>query len=831
MEFYDLSTTTDKCISSLLSHMTIEEKVAQLSCIMPSMLIGEQFPDPSLMQRYLVHGLGRMTQFSATFWDRPHDIAKTANTIQAWVEHNTRLAIPVLFQNEALNGLMAIDATSFPSPINMAATWKPDLIEEAAAIIRCEMRALGLHKALSPVLDLAQDPRWGRMNETYGEDPYLCSQIGNAYIHGLQTDDIRQGVAACAKHFLGYSRTQGGLNIAEINLTDRDLYEYFAFPFESAIHTCDLKSIMVTYSALGGIPISIHQGILRDLLREKMNFKGNLLCDGGSIEMCVTHQHVCENMQEAGLKAILAGLDADTPVTEAYLYLPDLVRQGKLKMEVVDEAVSRVLRLKFEMGLFENRYVDEKNIDMVFIEKKENHMDTAKRIAQESVILLKNKDNLLPIPAETEKIAVIGPHADNMRAFFGAYTMPASIEMYQQIFKSSKLGQDPKATMGGIVQAEQKQLNEVPQEDRSYGFDRFYDSLLKGGRNYDIETIIRRHYTSKTLRQAIQDSASISSQVRYAKGCSIQGNDKSKFTDALTLAKWGDIVIAAMGDQSGWISGTAGEGHDRSSLQMPGVQEKLLQAIKATGKPIVLVLFNARPHAIRWAEENVDAILDVWFPGQMGAEAIAEILYGEVNPSGKLPVTIPRSVGQVPIYYNHRLGSGYWSPLEETIQLRSEPYGGYVNEPATPLYPFGFGLSYTKFAFSDLRIDDEQPDINGNVEISCTLQNTGKRYGAEVVQLYIFDREAPVTRPVKKLVGFKKVELEPGQARQVRFTLPISQLAFLDENMELIVEPGNIDVFIGSSSSDIHLNGSFNIHGEQKKIIARRTYQSQVEVV
>ncbi len=830
MKYTNPSENIEDRLASLLETMTIEEKTAQLSCIMPSMLIGDTFPDPKLMTAYLSNGLGRMTQFSATFWDEPTAIARTANTIQAWVQEHTRLAIPVLFQNEALNGLLAIDATIFPSPINMASTWHPELIEEASAIIRKEMRALGLHKALSPVLDLAQDPRWGRMNETYGEDPYLCSEMGNAYIRGLQTKDIRNGVAACAKHFLAYSRTQGGLNIAEINLSDRDIYEYFAFPFESAIHCSDLKSIMVTYSALGGIPVSIHQGILRDLLRKRMRFDGNLLCDGGSIEMCVTHQHVCETMQEAGLKAMQAGLDADTPVTEAYSYLPELVNNGQLKLEIVDEAVRRVLKLKLEMGLFDNRFVDEGKVVEVFTDQKSLHQDIAQKISEESIILLKNSGEVLPITPTVKKIALIGPHMDSIMAFFGAYTMPASIEMYQQIFKSSKLGRDPQATMGGIAQAEQKRITEHEEQDESYGFDKFYASLFDKMEAYNIESIIREHYATSTLMEAICEYAPNGTEISYAHGCSITDEDVIGFDLAVENARRADLVVVALGDRSGWVSGTAGEGHDRSSLQLPGVQEELLKVVKATGKPLVLVLFNARPHAIRWAAENVDAILDVWFPGQQGAQAIARILFGECNPCGKLPVTFPRSVGQVPIYYNHRLGSGYWSPLDEKIQLRSEPFGGYVNEPATPLYPFGFGLSYTQFEYVDLHISPTEPDLDGCVDISFTLQNTGKRSGAEIAQVYVFDREAEVTRPVKKLVGFNKIQLEPQESRRITFTIDMTQLAFLDANEELVIEPGSIDVMVGASSEDIRLKGSFKISGYEKKLITVRKYHTITKI-
>jgi len=815
-------------VEDLISQMTIEEKVAQLSCILPTMLLGDTIPDPDLCAKYMANGLGRITQFGSTAWDSPLEITKLANGIQAWIAENTRLKIPVLFQIEATNGLLAVDATIFPSPINMANTWDPELVYEAACAVRYQMRAIGARKALSPVFDLAQDSRWGRIDETYGEDPYLSATIGGAYVHGIQTDNIKEGAAACGKHFLGYSRTQGGLNKAEVNLSDRDIYEYFAFPFEAAIHEYDLKSIMCTYSSINGVPASINKGIMRKLLREKMGFNGVLLCDGGSIEMVQTFQHTSETLLEAGILVIEAGLDADTPVTEAFSGFPQAIRQGRLDIQLVNEAVNRNLTLKFELGLFENPFVDESSINCAFSESEKGNSTLALKLAEESIVLLKNENSLLPIKNDHRKIALIGPHMDSIRSCFPGFSMPSALEMYKVIFED--LQSD--LTMGGIADAEIK-VQEEKREEQAKGFGNFVDSfktLANKMDGFDPDAFTREHYGVISLREAIMAEGLEDTEFFYAAGCNINDNDRNGFEEAVQAAEKSDLVILSLGDGSGWTEGTAGEGHDSTSLQLPGIQNELLQAVHKTGTPIVLIIFGARPHAINWAVKHIPVIIDAWYPGQRAQTAIARTLFGKNNPSGHLSLTIPRSVGQVPIYYNHRIGSGYYNPFTQEILKRSAPFNGYYNEEATPLFPFGYGLSYTSFKYTNFQISPIQPKIDQKVKISCKVKNKGQYNGSEVVQLYTFDREAHVTRPVKRLMGFARVHILKGEMKTITFTVDISQLAFLDMDMNLVIEPGNIDVMIGSNSEDIRLSGSFEIMGNKKVLQRRNKFFTEVEI-
>lgn len=823
MNYKDSGLPIKKRVDDLLGQMTLDEKVAQLCCILPNMLVGKKIPDPEFLEQHLRHGLGRMTQFSMLFWESPVEIAHFANAIQKWVADNTRLGIPLLFQNEALNGFLAIGATNFPTPINMASAWRPDLVEEAAGVIREEMRAVGVRKGLAPVVDLSQDPRWGRVYETYGEDPYLNAVNGSAFTRGLQTDDLQNGVVSCAKHFLAYSVSQAGINQAAVHIGQRDLYEKFAYPFEAMIHESGLRAVMCTYSEIDGIPVSVNPAILRDLLRDTMGFKGSAICDGSSIELCVNQQHVCRDMKEAAVMALEAGLDADTPVTDAFHHLAEAVQEGLLKIDVLDEAVSRVLTSKFELGLFENPYVEEGKVLEVF--SSERGKQISQQLADESIILLKNKDDLLPLDKKLKSIAVIGPHADNLRSVFAGYSMPATLEMLKSTIKrlTKKNGAaHEKASMAGVGDA--LEVSEVKEKSNNpMGLKQGSGLIKQMGKILfkDPNTFIKESFNSITLKQAIQEHVGTATRIHYAEGCGIVDLSTKGFNKALRAANNSDVVVLALGGKSGWMDATSGEGQDRSDLNLPGVQENLLKAIVETGKPVVLVLFHGRPLTINWASEHVDAILDGWFPGQEGAKAIGSVLFGDINPSGKLAVTIPRSVGQVPIYYNHKVGSGY-----SKSNMGFFEHQGYNNEPATPLYPFGYGMSYTQFAYSSLEITPANPTTDGNVTIRCTIENIGKCIGDEVVQLYLHDREARVTRPVKELKGFKKVSLKPGQTCTVVFDVPLSLTGFYNEHMQFEVEPGNIDVLIGSSSEDIRLYGSFEMAGPVVDVMGKREYFS-----
>jgi len=822
MTYQDPNSPIDERVDDLLSQMTLEEKVAQLSCIMPHMLIGAEIPDPKLMQKYMANGLGRMTQFATIFLNSPREIAAFANRIQEFVLENTRLGIPVLFQNEALNGFTAVKATNFPTPIALASTWEPELVEHAAEVIREQMRASGVHQALAPVIDLAQDPRWGRVHETYGEDPYLSSAFGAAFVRGLQGDDLKNGIIACAKHFLGYSIPQAGLNMAAVRIGERELYETFARPFEAAIHESDLAAIMVTYSEINGKPVGTSKEILRDLLRDTMGYTGSVICDGGSIELTVTKQHVAKDMEEAAILAIEAGLDADTPVTEAYHYLPGAVRKGLVDEAYIDEAVRRVLEAKFKLGLFENPFVDEEKVETVFDLPEQRQL--SRSLAEKSITLLKNEGNLLPLGKDVKKIALIGPHADALRdTLFAGYSFPVALEMIQHMMQGQK------ATMQGV--ADKMTVDEGHEEGKPAGAEmmrQLAQQFARLIRISDIDEFIMQEYGSISLREAISRQQDV--EVLHARGCDFVGESREGFAEAVAAAEQADVVIMALGGKSGWgENATCGEGRDASTISLMGVQQELLETIYKLGKPVVLILFDGRPLAIPWAAEHIPAILHAWFPGQEGSQAVADVLFGKINPSGKLPVTVPRSVGQIPIFYNHKTGSGHKSIGDAGIT--SFLGHGYVNEPPTPLFPFGHGLSYTQFEYRALQLSSPQVDARGSIQISCQVKNIGPVAGSEVVQLYIHDREARVTRPVQELIGFKKVYLQPDEVCTVIFTVPMNLLGFYNHDMRFVVEPGHMDVMIGASSEDIRLEGAFEIVGETVDVLGKRSYFSQVEVI
>lgn len=753
-----------------------------------------------------------MAQFSMIFVDRPEQIAEFANRIQKFALENTRLGIPLMFQNEALNGFTAVGATNFPTPIALASTWEPELVEQAAQVIREQMRATDVHIALAPVIDLAQDPRWGRGHETFGEDPYLSSAFGAAFTHGLQGDDLRTGVISCAKHFLGYSISQGGLNMGAVHIGERELYETFARPFETAIHESDLGMVMVTYSEIDGQPVSVNKSVLRDLLRDKMGFKGSATCDGGSIELTATKQHVAKNMQEAAIMAIEAGLDGDTPVAEAYHELVGAVNQGLVDVKYVDEAVRRILTIKFRLGLFDNPFVDVNKVGTAF--ENPAHRQLSRKLAEQSITLLKNDGQLLPLK-NIKTIAVIGPHADSVRdSLFAGYTFPVMVEMMKNLCRGGR------ASMQGVSDKVAEQDNQKSKPS---------DLLAALGELGDINQYIEQAYGALSLHDAIAKRKDV--EVIYAKGCGITDPSKDGFAEAIKAAQIADVVVVAVGGRSGWgKDATCGEGRDASTIELMGVQQELLQAIHAIGKPVVLVLFDGRPLAIPWAADasRIPAIIHAWFPGQAGGEALADVLFGDINPGGKLPVTIPRSTGQVPLFYNHKAGSGYQTLYTEGVTAFLGY--GYVNESNLPLYAFGHGLSYTQFEFSDLQLSVKQVDSTGEIAIACSVKNVGDVAGSEVVQLYLHDCEARVTRPAQELVGFKRVELQPGEHCKVTFIVKMNQLGFYNHNMQFVVEPGNMEVMIGASSDDIRLRGAFEITGETVPVLGKRSYLSRVQV-
>lgn len=816
MLYKDKNAKIEDRVEDLLSRMNLEEKIAQLKSILPTMIldIQSQQVDIEKLKHFGRYGLGRIPQFAMPFIDGAKSVALAYNTIQKFFVEETRLGIPILTQVECLNGLVAADATSFPTPILLASSWKPELVEEAVSIINEQMVALGLRFGLAPVVDLARDPRWGRVYETYGEDKYLTSAIGIAYSKGLQKENLKESAISCAKHFLGYATTEGGLNMAQVVSAPRELYDHFATPFEAMIKENNIQGIMSTYSAIDERPVSISKPILTDLLRDKMGFTGTAVSDGGSIELAFNLQRAVPSMMDAAIEALKAGLDADAPITEAYNHLQEAVENGSLDISYIDKACRRVLYQKFALGLFDQPYANIENVDKVFNNPEADKL--SKKLCDEGIILLKN-NGILPLDnVKTKKLAVIGPHGDSLRLLFAGYSYPATIEMMMNMMQGFDV------TMAGVTDksATNADIDGV-----------FVDSLRSKTLNaFDMETYIRTKYHSLTIKEALKNKEK--HEVVYAKGCDVSSVDRSNFDQAIVIAKDADVVIMTLGEKCGWSSDcTCGEGKDRASLDLPGVQEELLKTIHSLGKKIVLVLFNGRPMTISWAQEHVDAILDVWFPGPQGAVSIADILYGDVNPSGKLPITFPRKIGQIPMYYNHPTGSGFQrikSP-DGLLGSMEEIFGGGYTDMAenAPLYPFGHGLSYTTFDYHNLVLSNKCVSIDDTLDISIDITNTGSFSGQETVQVYIRDEEAYVTRPIKELVGFHKLTLEPNESKRVLFSIPMTLLGFTNHNNQFVVEPGKMSLFVGSSSLDIRLSDSFEIVGETKIVQKQRTFLSK----
>lgn len=811
MELYkDSSQTVEKRVEDLLSRMTIEEKVAQLCGDLPMDLVADGMPSVELLKEKFPHGHGRLTQYSTIGLADPMRIARVSNVLQKYFVEETRLGIPVALQSENLCGYPAMGGTLFPSQMNAACTWEPELVEAMSRVIGQESKAVGINSAMSPVIDIVRDHRWGRVYETYGEDPYLTSQMGIHYVKGMQGDK-EHGVACIAKHFLGYSETQGGLNTATTRLTDRELYEVFATPFEAAMREADVSSVMANYAEIDGMCVVANKKIAHDLLRDTMKFEGILTSDGAGILKTYTDFKTADTYEEAGFLAKKAGTDTEIPVGNAFRKLPEYVASGELDERLIDESVRRVLRVKFEYGLFEHPYIDEEKV----LESMSNAAKNAlsEEIAAKSIVLLKN-DGVLPLK-QGAKVALVGPHADSLRYPVSGYTFPAYVEMLAAAESGGEV------SIGGMADEAKKQGN----GHSNSPFAAFGKALDAEGRKKlgDMNQVLR-DMGARTLREVLAERY----EVRYEEGCHLNDKEEAGIAAAVEAAKASDVVVMACGGNCGWVNVTGGEGKDRCSLELPGVQQKLLEAVAEAGKPVVLILYGPGIFALPWACEHTAAMIQAWMPGQHAGKVVADVLDGTVNPGGKLTTTIPRSVGQTPVVYNHRMGSGYASGIDN---LGSAIFtGGYVDQPSEPLFPFGHGLSYTSFSLSDFNLSSDVVPTTGEIVVSCKVKNTGKRAGDEVIQLYYHTRKARVVRPVKQLAGFVRVSLEAGEEKQVQFTLPTSQLGYYNEDMEFVVEPTRMDVMVGTSAHEIAFTAEMKLTGDKVDVMGRRTYTCGVKV-
>jgi beta-glucosidase len=728
--------------------MTLEEKAVQMVCVWQKkaelLLDAEGNFDFKKAKAHFKHGhgLGQVGRPSdAGGGKTPRETAELTNAIQRFFIENSRLGIPVMFHEECLHGHAAVGSTSFPQPIGLAATFNPGLVEALYAMTAEEARVRGTHQALTPVVDVARDPRWGRVEETFGEDPYLVAQLGMAAVRGFQSDASfrdRKHIIATLKHFAAHGQPESGINCAPANVSLRVLRETFLQPFKECIQKAGAISVMASYNEIDGVPSHASRWLLRDVLRKEWGFKGFVVSDYYAIwELGYrpdTHGHfVAAGKKESCALAVKAGVNIEFPEPDCYLHLGELVRQGVLKESDLDELVEPMLMWKFKMGLFDSPYVEPSQAERVV--GSEANRALAVQAARETITLLKNDGGLAPLdPERIRTLAVIGPNAD--RELLGGYS----------------------------------------------GKPRFHTSVLDG------------------IRAKVGGQV----QVSFAEGCKItEGGswnqdlvtpsdpekDKKLIKEAVQLARKVDVVVLAIGgneqtSREGWSRNHMG---DRAHLDLLGRQELLIKSVVATGKPVIALMFNGSPIVNDYLFQKVPVIFECWYLGQECGVAVADVLFGHCSPGGKLPMSIPRSVGHLPAFYNYKPSARR----------------GYLFDEVSPLFAFGYGLSYTKFAFRNVRLKQKRISLRGGAtQVLVDVTNVGKRAGTEVVQMYIRDRVSSVTRPVKELKGFKKISLEPGETQTVGLEITQEALTFYDINMKLVVEPGEFEIMVGSSSRD-----------------------------
>ncbi|MEG8989696.1 beta-glucosidase BglX [Ignavibacteria bacterium 4148-Me] len=710
-------------VDSILSLMTLEEKVGQLVQFTGGTDTGTKTPKPKEGHEELIRQ-GKIGSLLNIFG------AEETKRLQKIAVEESRLKIPLIFGLDVIHGFKS----TFPVPIAEASSWNPKLIEFSARMQAIEASAAGVHWTFNPMVDIARDPRWGRIVEGSGEDPYLGSVMAAARVKGYQGDDLsaENTILACAKHYAAYGAAEGGRDYNTVDISERTLREIYLPPYKAAVEA-NVGSLMASFNEIGGVPSSANQFLMTKVLRDEWNSDAFVVSDWNSIGELVPHG-IAKDLKQAAELAINATVDMDMEGNAYFNHLVELVREGKVDVKLIDNAVRRVLLAKFKLGLFDNpfKYCDENREKKIVLSKE--MIEATKKVALESIVLLKNENNLLPLKKDLKSIAVIGPLANS---------------------KDDPLG--PWAQQG-------EPQNVV--------------SVLEG---------IKNKLGNKV-------------KINFAEGCSITGKDKSGFSKAIKAVKNSEVAIVVLGESRDM----SGEAQSRATLDLPGVQEDLIKELYKTKKSIVVVLMNGRPLTINWISENIPAILETWFLGIQCGNAIADVLFGDYNPNGKLPVSFPKYVGQIPLYYNHK-NTG--RPYNHVQPQYTSFYNDFTIEP---LYPFGYGLSYTKFEYSNLNLNKNQIKKDESLKVSVDVKNTGKYEGEEVVQLYIRDLVGSVTRPVKELKDFMKIKLKPGETKKVEFIITPDKLKFYDINMNYVVEPGDFKVFVGTNSVDV-LESSFTI--------------------
>jgi beta-glucosidase len=764
-------------VADLLAVMTLDEKLAQLGSAWIFQLATADGLDLARAEPLLADGIGHVTRLSGASSLGAAAAARLADELQHHLRERTRLGIPAIVHEEICSGLMAREATVFAQAIGVASTFRPEHNRALADAVRQQMRAIGAHQGLSPVLDVCRDPRWGRLEETYGEDPHLVSRMGVAFVQGLQGDGLADGVVATAKHFVGYGASEGGLNWAPAHLPERELRDVYLRPFEDAARDGDLASVMNAYNELDGIPCAANRWLLHDVLRGEWGFAGTVVADYFAVNQLHQYHHVVDTPEAAAATALHAGIDVELPGTDCYgAPLRRAIERGAIDVTDVDAAVARVLATKFRLGLFERPFADHDRIHLAT--RSPDQLQLARTIASDSLVLLKN-DDVLPLATAgfaTPTIAVIGPNAASRRGLLGDYTYVAHVESLTEVLRSGR------------------NVFAMPVED---GVD--LDGATDLGH---VPTVVEE------LRARFGDE-----RVVDVAGCAVADDDRSGFDDAVAAAATADVAVLVMGDLAGLTNDcTSGESRDVASLALPGVQEELVLAVAATGTPAVLVLVAGRPIGTPAVHDAAAAVLMAWLPGEQGAAAVADALTGVVSPGGKLPVSYPRSSGQIPVFHGHKVSGG-----------RSHWKGAYVDLSNEPIYPFGFGLSYSTFALDVEPLAECTVGPGETVEVGATLANVGDRTADEVVQLYSRDPVASITRPVRELQAFERVTLAAGERVRLTFRVPVEALGFTGRDMTYVVEPGVVQFLVGTSAADTQLAGHVVIAGDDPVPVRRAT--------
>jgi len=741
--YMDSKQPIDRRIEDLIKRMSLEEKLGQLNMPAPGRMAQgfekssdacRKFAEGKLVQN--VGPAGGFFAAASSVDGGPGRQAEYINELQKIAVEKTHLKIPLLFIEEGTHGVLTAGATIFPEGLAIGSTWNMDLVRKIYSVDALEARSRGVHGLCTLVIEPNRDPRLGRNEEGYSEDPFFCGKVAEAIVGGMQGDNLSAGDKAISVlcHYPGQSEPVSGLERGAMEISERKLREVFLPPWVAGIKKAGALGVMATYPSIDGEVVHGSGKILTDILREELGFKGLVLCEGEGIKILV-YEKIASSMKESGEMALKAGVDVSIWFEDGYLNaMYENVKEGRVSMETVDRSVRRILKIKFLLGLFENPYVDAGKAEKVSLTKESR--DLALQVAREGIVLLKNEKKLLPLSKNIKSIAVIGPNANSKRNQLGDYVTHNVLQ--------------------------------------------------------DVSTVL----------EGIQAKVSSRTKVRYVKGCEILGNEINEIKEAQRAARESEVAVVVVGENRR----TVGEPCDVFDLDLTGLQQQLVEAVYATGTPTVVVLINGRALSVRWIAKNIPAILEAWNCGEQGGNALADVLFGDYNPGGKLPVSFPKHVGQLPVYYNYKPSKKFWMESDHSRWAEL-----YVNDNIKPLYEFGYGLSYTQFEYSNLVISPSDIHPAGNVHVSVDVKNTGAREGSEVVQLYIDDMISSMSTPVKELRGFEKISLVPGEQKTVSFTLTPEHLSFLDRHLQPLVEPGTFEVMVGSSSEDIRLRGEFEV--------------------